>query len=222
MRSARVMAESPSAKSRGRAGPHRHPRRDGAGAARAMSNMRGKITLHPEAARRGRPVRARCSPARAGSADKYRHRLDPAAAVARRLSRARRSAEGEALDPRARGLSRLGGRRRVRALPRADCARASGPATGFFDVEDDGGPAWAGGDRRAGAGRDGGGRATASCACRGGWCSGAPRAGVLVAALGAVPAQPHLRAAAAPGLSAAPARRWCAGRRTGTSTCTSG
>ena len=44
---------------------------------------------------------------------------------------------------------------------------------------------------------------------------------LLLAALGAVPAQLHLRAAAAPGLSAAPARRWSAGRPTGTSTCTS-
>ena len=42
-----------------------------------------------------------------------------------------------------------------------------------------------------------------------------------LAALGALPAQPDLRAAAAAGLSAAPARRWSAGRRTGTSTSTS-
>ena len=47
------------------------------------------------------------------------------------------------------------------------------------------------------------------------------RARVLLAALGAVPAQLHLRAAAAAGLRRHRARRWSAGRRTGTSTCTS-
>ena len=88
---------SPCARSRGcgRCASTSATRRCGRGAG-AMSNMRGNITLTPTAAGGGRSLPLDLHQRGAGAAVLHRHRLDPAAAVARRLSRDRRARRASA------------------------------------------------------------------------------------------------------------------------------
>ena len=186
----------------------------------AMSNMRGSITLTPRLPGAGDVFRslftseARVRPFYTGTGSIL---LQPSLGGYHVLD----VIEGRGVDPRARRLLGVGGRRRARALPRAVLGEPLG-------------------GRRLPGLEDGGERAAAGWRStrRGRWRRWRSREGELrvqgrlvlgrTVGLGfssqrsaRVPAQPDLRPEAAAGLWRHRARRWSAGRPTGTSTCTS-